>query len=415
MGQRTAVMDASLEFSEDPRAMLRKFLWVGLLCLVAILVMSTYGIYRVFVWQLIKNVDEDAPGICQVVMVKEKKHLIRNSLVHGSGGVHLELPESERIWFDRRLKQYLESFAVDSMRILDRDGRIVYGTAREQAGTTVLKSPELVTALEGKLASRLEKNKSFRSLDGTSMGKADQVISYVPIWGRNRSVLGVFEINRSLARYSGEIHRLVTFAALILGGVLLTLFGCVFILVKKGTDRLARAQKVLHSLATTDPLTGVYNRREILARAGASFSRRRSDNSRNVHKDFGCLMLDFDDFKFINDTHGHHVGDQVLRELATRLKTILRPYDIVGRFGGEEFLVVMPETTLAQCREIAERLCTVVREKPFEVDDLQINCSVSIGASTALSTDTEIRSVLQRADVGLYRAKKLGKNCAAWG
>ncbi|MEZ4599118.1 MAG: GGDEF domain-containing protein [Syntrophotaleaceae bacterium] len=411
MAPATAVIDASLDFNGDPRVLLRKFTWVGLLCLVAILVTATYGIFRVFSWQLKKRIEENAPGICQVVMIKDKKSLIS---VDAAGRTTLKLPAADRPLFDKRLRNYLESFAADSMRVYDLDYRIIYETFNQKAGESGQRIPELAAALSGTTAHRLEKNVLAPDLEGNLQGPADQVVSYIPIWGRNRRVLGAFEIRKSLGPYRHEIARQVAFSALVLGGVLIALFGCIYIMVKKGTERLARAQEILHFLATTDPLTGVFNRREVLVKADASFSRRGRDSNNRSNHVFGCLMLDFDDFKNINDRHGHHVGDRVLQELATRLKSTLRPYDIVGRFGGEEFLVVMPETTSEQCRDIAERLGRAVREKPFVVDNLEIECSISIGGATAHPFDKDVASIIQRADEGLYQAKRLGKDCAAW-
>ncbi|MCD4687838.1 MAG: GGDEF domain-containing protein [Desulfuromonadaceae bacterium] len=147
----------------------------------------------------------------------------------------------------------------------------------------------------------------------------------------------------------------MAFFALLLGSALLALFACVFFLVSRGANRLAETQQLLHALATTDPLTGLYNRREILARASDSFAKEKENKRHKIPANFGLLILDFDNFKGINDSYGHPVGDRVLQELATRIRGALRPYDLLGRVGGEEFLVVLPDSCLEQCKEIAER------------------------------------------------------------
>jgi diguanylate cyclase (GGDEF)-like protein len=246
------------------------------------------------------------------------------------------------------------------------------------------------------------------------LGSANQVISYLPIWGKNKEVLGAIEIRRSVESYRAEIRRGVIFFALMLGTALLALFSCVYFLVAKGAKRLAKTQQVLSWLATTDPLTGLYNRREIMARASESFSKEKNNKRHKTPDNLGLLMLDFDNFKEINDRYGHPVGDQVLQDLARRLRSTLRPYDILGRIGGEEFLVVLPDSQLKQCQEIAERLRKTVREKPFECEGLQIFGSISIGGATAHPLDRDLDTLLKRADERLYQAKTCGKDCVSW-
>ncbi len=403
--------EVELGFNEDPRALLRKFTWVGMVCLTVILVLATYGIYRVFNWRLVESAHGEAQGICHIVLVKEKRHLL---VFDGRGGARLKLEVGKQEAFEKRVREYLEPFAIDGMRIWDLQHQIVYSTGSEKDVRVIAGSPELDRALKGERVSRLEKSSYAPVAGKTGRGTGDQVVSYMPIWGRNKVILGAMEIRRNVAGYRAAIRRGVTFSAIVLVTVLLALFACVFLLVKRGADRLAKAQEVLRILATTDPLTGVFNRRETLSRADESFSRRQRGSCWKTPDNFGCLMLDFDNFKIINDTYGHPAGDLVLQELAVRFKAVLRPCDIVGRFGGEEFLVVLPDTSLPQCRDIAERLRKAVREKPFDLGNLQIFGSISIGGASAHPLDRNIESVLHRADEGLYRAKNQGKDCAVW-
>jgi diguanylate cyclase (GGDEF)-like protein len=411
MGGTATGYETELGFNEDPRVLLRRFIWVGMFCLAAILVLATYGIYRVFNWRLVESAHGEAQGICHIVLVKEKRHLL---VFDGHGGARLELGAGRKEDLDKRVREYLEPFAVDGMRIWGLEHRIVYSTGSEKDGRVVAASPELDRALKGERVSRLEKG-SYATVAGmTGRDGGDQVASYLPIWGRDKAILGAMEIRRNVAGYRAEIRRGVAFSATVLGIVLLALFACVFLLVKWGADRLAKAQEALRILATTDSLTGVFNRREALSRAENSFSRRQRGGCRNTPENFGCLMLDFDNFKIINDTYGHPAGDLVLQELAVRFRAVLRPCDIVGRFGGEEFLVILPDASFEQCRDIAERLRKAVREKPFDLGGQQIFGSISIGGASAYPMDRDIETVMHRADEGLYRAKKLGKDCAVW-
>jgi len=402
----------ALDCSEDPRTMLRKFFWIGLLCLVALLIMATYGIYRVFSWRLVESAHTEAQAICQVVLVKEKKHLLA---IDDQGLARLELPDEEKAGFEKRLKKYLAPFAIDVVWVWDQRHRIINRTGSQQGNPMVTPSPALAQALAGGSLSRLEKSSDASFQGGTDRDSKEQMVSYLPIWGQHKNeVLGAFEIRRSVEDYRAAIRRGVAFSAILLSTVLLALFACVFLLVKKGAQRLAKAQDILHALATTDPLTGIYNRREVLARAEECFPERQGGHCRNVSEGFSILMLDFDDFKNINDSYGHPVGDRVLQELVCRIQTVLRSSDIVGRVGGEEFLVVLPDSNSGQCQEVADRLRKAVRERPFDLGDLQIYGSISIGGATAGLLDSGLEALLKRADKGLYRAKNLGKDFSCW-
>ena len=402
----------ALDCSEDPRILLRKFFWIGLLCLVVLLILATYGIYRVFSWRLVESAHTEAQAICQVVLVKEKKHLLA---FDDQDQARLDLPDDEKSGFEKRLKKYLAPFAIDAVWVWDQRHRVINRPGNHQDKPMVTPSSALAQALAGGSLTRLEKSSDASFQGGKSHSSKEQMVSYLPIRGEHEyEVLGAFEIRRSIEGYRAEIRRGVAFSAILLSTVLLALFACVFLLVKRGAQRLAKAQDILHAMAITDPLTGIYNRREVLARAEESFWGQKRGNCRNVSGYFSILMIDFDDFKNINDSYGHPVGDRVLQDLVLRIQTVLRPTDMVGRVGGEEFLVVLPGANSQQCQEVAERLRKAVGDMPFEVGDLQTYGSVSIGGATANSMDSGLEALLQRADKGLYRAKNLGKDISFW-
>jgi diguanylate cyclase (GGDEF)-like protein len=122
-------------------------------------------------------------------------------------------------------------------------------------------------------------------------------------------------------------------------------------------------------------------------------------------------MLDVDHFKPVNDTFGHLAGDTVLKEIAQRISRATRTYDIVGRYGGEEFVVILPSCDREQTESSAERIRTEIGSVPFIVNDSKISLTVSIGATVApdcAQTETEILSL---ADLALYQAKGAGRNC----
>ncbi len=174
-----------------------------------------------------------------------------------------------------------------------------------------------------------------------------------------------------------------------------------------------REQVRLYEMVITDEKTGVRNYHYFRIRLGEEFER-----ARRYGKDLALLMIDLDDFKAVNDEHGHLVGDAVLKEIAMLLVEGQRSVDVVARYGGEEFALILPETGLAGAQVIAERLRARIAGHNFSAGlggkplELTISCGVSAYPHPDLSTKEEL---IQRADRALYRAKGSGKNRVAVG
>ncbi|HSR64268.1 MAG TPA: GGDEF domain-containing protein, partial [Xanthomonadaceae bacterium] len=186
--------------------------------------------------------------------------------------------------------------------------------------------------------------------------------------------------------------------AIALGGLLLAVLGA---LVMRQFDRVRR----LRELASTDPLTGVANRRSIELHGEAALAQARAQA-----QPLSVMILDIDHFKRINDAHGHLVGDQVLARVARTCQDAMRQHDQLGRIGGEEFLVLLPDTRLAHALQIADRLREVLGR--LGCDDLApgATVSVSIGVAEWQAQDADLKALLRRADVALYRAKHGGRD-----
>lgn len=161
----------------------------------------------------------------------------------------------------------------------------------------------------------------------------------------------------------------------------------------------------LEQLAGTDPLTTLQNRRQLQA----EFNRERARQRR--HKQLiGVLELDIDHFKRVNDTHGHGVGDEVLRALARRWRSLIREVDVLARIGGEEFVVLVPETDYDGATELAERLRTGTASQPVTTSAGDLDITVSVGIALAAPGQGGLDNVLGRADQALYQAKRSGRN-----
>jgi diguanylate cyclase (GGDEF)-like protein/PAS domain S-box-containing protein len=172
--------------------------------------------------------------------------------------------------------------------------------------------------------------------------------------------------------------------------------------VEERTAALARANEELRTLAWRDALTGLPNRLAAMDRLASEFARiKRSDVASSI------LMMDVDQFKPVNDTHGHGAGDDVLRHLATLIRGALRVGDFVARFGGEEFMALLPDTDLAGAMVVAEKIRTTIESSPERTVG---RVTISIGAALADATDATMDVAVRRADAALYRAKRSGRN-----
>jgi two-component system cell cycle response regulator len=178
--------------------------------------------------------------------------------------------------------------------------------------------------------------------------------------------------------------------------------------------RIVDLQSELYSLqeqfktqSRTDPLTGCLNRRGMVERLMAELSLAGRDR-----RPVGVALLDLDHFKSVNDTYGHAAGDEVLKELVRRVNGTTRASDSIGRIGGEEFLVLWPGLTPEVSKVAAERVRTVVEEKPFEVGGSRIHMTASVGLTTTWGSEGQ-DTVVARADQALYAAKEAGRNRVA--
>lgn len=168
--------------------------------------------------------------------------------------------------------------------------------------------------------------------------------------------------------------------------------------------QLNEAQTALTRAAETDALTGVANRRVFLAQAETAFASARAGGA-----DFGLIMIDIDHFKSINDNHGHTIGDAVLRDVAQACKNALRPGDCFARFGGEEFVALIPSTDAADASEVAERLRHTVATLVFE-NQTPPHLTVSLGVAGYRASSESLHDILSEADQQLYAAKAAGRN-----
>lgn len=210
-----------------------------------------------------------------------------------------------------------------------------------------------------------------------------------------------FDAGEMQSRLKSETMTIVVF------GLLSTavLAALIYYFMSRLIRRLAEARQTIEKIAITDELTGLFNRRHILSRFNEEFQQ-----ARRLNKNLGCLIADIDHFKTINDSRGHLVGDEVLKEVSRRISRSVRIYDILGRYGGEEFLILLPDTTLDQAWHFAERTRMYVKEGDITGNRV----TICLGVTCLQEQDQSIDDMIKRADDVLYRAKNAGRDRVEW-
>ena len=177
---------------------------------------------------------------------------------------------------------------------------------------------------------------------------------------------------------------------------------------EKLEDELKRAQIQLQEQATTDSLTGIFNRRHFLELAEREFQR-----TLRYKDDLSLLMIDLDFFKKVNDHHGHAAGDKVLIGFTDICRKNLREIDIFGRLGGEEFAILLPQTSINEAKITAERLRSLVAQSDMDTGNQKLRMTISIGVASLKPEEDKLSAVLKRADDAVYEAKRNGRNQVA--
>ncbi len=167
----------------------------------------------------------------------------------------------------------------------------------------------------------------------------------------------------------------------------------------------AKLHQEVQQLALTDPLTGIHNRRGFSILASQQIKQ-----STRYETPLVVMMIDLDHFKLVNDQYGHQAGDQVLVEAARRMQAALRESDILGRYGGEEFIALLPDTDREQGKQIGKRLLQSMRDHPIETAEGQIPITISIGMSAVEKGDESLQAIIEKSDSALYRAKEKGRD-----
>jgi len=313
--------------------------------------------------------------------------------------------------YDRHLRKLLKRLNIAKIKVFSTDKVIVYSTDRSIIGKDNSSNKRLAAALAGGVNSEFKAKDRMMDLEDEKKIDIDVVETYLPIVSLDGEILGAFEIYMDITRYRADTRERVYKSVAVIATVLFVVFGVLSLIMNHGVKELARIQDELFRLSAIDGLTGLLNRRYLFERLAEEFSRIDLKNrKKELLPSFGCIMVDIDFFKKFNDTYGHQMGDKVLKYVASCIEKSLRKYDVAGRYGGEEFLVLLPNSTIDDARMVAERIWDVIRSNAYEAEGRRYKVTVSVGYACVTEDDETFESAISRADQALYQAKEAGRD-----
>ncbi len=202
---------------------------------------------------------------------------------------------------------------------------------------------------------------------------------------------------------SGRLNWFALIIAAVVPGVIGPFFSYVLL---NQLHELERARENMSTLAITDDLTGAFNRRHFM-----KLSEQELGRARRYQRALSVILFDADDFKTVNDTYGHLCGDLVLTTISKTCQGKIRDQDVLARYGGDEFILLLPETDSTDARLLAERICRTIEVCQIICEQHAAHVTVSVGVTTLSQESLTINTLISQADQALYRAKQAGKNC----
>lgn len=370
--------------------------------MIIILFLSWISLHHLYRSYIVKHAEADAVSISQSFLASNRELLLPSA---ERGNRQLDITAINHQRLDDTFRQFLSPFNVIKVKIFSTDGTIIYSTDPSLIGKLDRGNIQLNKALSGYNSSKIQTKNKMTDLAFEPRFDVDVVETYVPIYNLNEVIIGSFEIYQDMTHFRSDIDKGVRLGVLVLLFILLIVFSIAFIIVQSITKKLVVAQNELQSLASIDSLTSVYNRRYIFKQLKIEACRVFRGKG-----ELSIILIDLDFFKKINDSYGHPVGDAVLQKVAKTIQDNIREYDTLGRYGGEEFLVVLPNANTTNALEIAERVRKSIESLVIEYNKQIIPITISCGVSTLSSSETSIEQLIKIADKALYTAKENGRN-----
>ncbi|RDE25269.1 GGDEF domain-containing protein [Motiliproteus coralliicola] len=391
----------------SPAKLLKLLLIVALFFSITILGLSSYAITAIYSKQVLQDTETNAIKTSLSVLALEKDNFLHPD---ADGNEQLQIYPEDFQALDAKMRALFAPLDIVKIKIFSTQGEVLYSTDHSIIGKKDKENLRLKAALAGGTDSKLKSKDEFTDLQGEKRFAVDVVESYVPIHNSLGMIVGAFEIYQDITASNSRSHQGAMNLLISLALILVVAFGLSFLVVKIAAKELTKIQHKLHDMATLDSLTGLYNRAMILeALEHESIPEQRAVEEA-THSTFSLVMIDIDHFKSVNDVYGHLVGDRVIVKVANSISKALRDGDRIGRYGGEEFLLLLPATDLNGACSLAERIRQRVEETLIEIDQHELSITISLGVATSNATESTYKSVLQRADDALYAAKQEGRN-----
>lgn len=390
----------------SPEQYKKLFLISTVISLISILLITSFIISRHSYGNLQDSVIANSEKIADSIYCTEVDAIVINK----SGGVTtVSIPTTSFDALDAQIRDMFGGFNVVSFAFYDTRHTIIYSTNKQLLGTAPDQDAVKSSMTTRKIVYQHAAAQSITDLYGETRRHSDIAKVFIPLKHDSGDIIGAFVISSDITELIKNHHSKLadTIIALIAAISIITFVS--YAIVIRASSELKSAYQQVSILAQTDPLTGIANRRSLFDQASLLFT----DDVAIQHDavGFGCVMLDIDHFKAVNDTYGHQAGDCLLKELASQVGSMLRPYDIFGRYGGEEFLIILPNTKADNVKDIAQRLLEMIRHHQFTLGDTPLHITVSMGVTwTNRSQNETLDMIIKRADALLYQAKESGRN-----
>ncbi len=377
-------------------------------CLGTILIVSSWVIQWNSATDLRDTVISNSERIADAIYYTEVDAI---QVISAQGKQTISLADSARDSLDVRIRDMYDPFNIVNVQIVNQNRVVIYGSGKglpHEFG----KEMRLTDAFsKGIIYYRLHKGVTVVDLMGEKREWIDLAEIVVPLKHQGGQIIGAIAVYSDVTKLTKKYNRQMINSILAQTFMLLFLSLISYIVIIRETTELSSAYQKLESMATTDPLTGISNRRQLLEQVEQHFAMmKRSGESIPRPSGLGFVMIDVDHFKKINDTFGHLAGDSILQKIAENIRKTLRQYDVFGRYGGEEFLIVLPNTIPSEAQRIAERIITVIRESAFDWDGTAIRITLSAGVTWSDALHETLDHVLSKADQLMYEAKETGRN-----
>lgn len=384
------------------------YLLLAFLCLVVVLTVSIAVISGLSYKNLTGGIEINSEKITDALIYTEVDAI---TIREEQGVVELNVEDSYFDALDNRIRDIFDQLQILKVSIYNKSGLIVYSTDKHTIGTIENRNADLKTALNGTRKLVMREVHNTIDMMGENRFNVDVAEVYVPVFHTDNSVIGTVAVFSDVTAQHKVFRKQLWLSVAILSGSILLLSFVSYLVIERASLELKKTYNLLEVYAKTDALTGACNRGELMRRAEGFFDlMKRSREKLAPGVGIGLIMIDLDYFKKINDTHGHHVGDIVLQHATERIASVLRSYDILGRFGGEEFLILLPNTISEEVHAIAERALESIRSAPIQAGEVSATITASFGATWADAAREDLDNAVRRADDLLYEAKNSGRN-----